>query len=152
MKRLILTFLCSAALALAGCGTPGTTTNPYGLWQPTDTLPVTGPVQQPVGKDPVVVNAEKTLVIARDTFNLYVHLERDHEATLASASPKFHRAAERLRSDAIGWLQKANQLKNTYKHNRTETNKANLQTILATIATALSETQTLITESGLKGP
>lgn len=155
MKRTIVT-LCSLPLfLLSSCATNTTpVTNPYGLWQPSDS-PAPGPT--PIGPplhapDPVVVDAEKTLLIARDTFNLYVHLEKEHNATLASASPKFHDFADKLRRDSIGWLRTANRMKNAYKHSRTLEAKANLLTALATVSQALVETKTMIAQSGLTGP
>lgn len=158
MKQLLL--LCSAALALtfSGCATTGITTNPYGLWQPSDKAvpgptPIGPPIHQPpVGNDPVVVDAEKTLIIARDTFNLYVHLEDQNHDALLLVSSKFYEGAEKVRRDARGWLKKADVVKETYKHNRTTENKASLFTALATVSKLMSETQTLIAESGLKGP
>lgn len=157
MKRTFLVALVVACAFLnqGGCATTGTTTsNPYGLWQPSDSAkPGPTPLGPPLhAPDPVVVDAEKTLLIARDTFNLYVHIEREHQDTLAKVSPEFHKLGTKLRGNAIGWLRTADRLKETYKQNRTAENKASLFTALAVVSKALSETQTMIGKTGLTGP
>jgi hypothetical protein len=102
--------------------------------------------------DPVVINAEKTLLIARDTFTLYVHLEKDNQAVLAKLSPQFHQYAEILRRNGIKWLRTADATKEAYKNNRTGESKANLVTALATVSEALNQTQQYIHKSGLTTP
>jgi hypothetical protein len=104
------------------------------------------------GNDPVVVNAERVTTVAADTFDTFLKTEYDSRASLKAVSPStyaaVHSYAEFLRApDANGvprakqYLQSARALTAAYKANRTAENKANLQTILATISAALTETQ-----------
>lgn len=154
MKRtLLVALVVVCAFGNQNCTTTGTVaSNPYGLWQPTDAKPGLTPLGPPLhAPDPVVVDAEKTLLIARDTFNLYVHIEREHQDTLAKVSPEFHQFGTKLRGNAIGWLRTADRLKEAYKQNRTAENKALLFTALAVVSKALSETQTMIGKTGLTG-
>jgi hypothetical protein len=102
--------------------------------------------------DPVVVNAEKTLRISKDTFDLLLKLEHENAADAAKISPKIHEFAEYLRGNAPNWLISANNLKNTYKHNRTSDNKANLLTALATLDQATAEARTYINQIQTKTP
>lgn len=159
MKKL-LPLLFAVALALGACTSSKDTTGySSNLWHPAATVPtVPSPGPTPLGPpihvapDPVVLDAEKTLITARDTFHLYVHLERDHHATLAGVSPRFYQYAEKLRRDGRKWLMTLDRLKNAYKHNRTDQNKASMLTALATVSQGLAETKGYIETSGLTGP
>ena len=136
MKRLILSFCVGVALFTAtafvnqgGCapqsGTPATYTE---------------------ASDPIVVNAEKTLRISKDTFDLLLKLEYENRDDAAKISPRIHEFANYLRTNAPHWLTSANNLKNAYKHNRTLDNKANLLSALATLDQATAEARTYINQ------
>jgi hypothetical protein len=114
MKKLtsiVAAALCAAffSFALPGCGE--FMQNP---------LTATAPVNESV-----VVNAEKTLKTSKDTFDFFLHLEKDNEALIKQKLPQIHTFAEYLRKNAPGWLIAANTLKNDYKHGN-----GNLQALL----------------------
>lgn len=77
----------------------------------------------------VVVNAEKTLRVSKDTFDLFLRIEKDNQALVKSKMPQVHTFAEYLRKNAPTWLITANNLKNDYKHGR-----GNLQALLDAIS------------------
>lgn len=97
--------------------------------------------------DPVVVTAEKTLRTAKDTFDLLLHLEYNNRAVVEKVPLGIHTYANYIRKNAPDWLITANNLKNTYKHNRTTENKASLQTALKTITEAVLESQKYINQA-----
>jgi hypothetical protein len=134
MKHLILVTL--VAVGFCSCAPP-----PTGGTSPTAT-----------SGDSVVVTAEKTLRTAKDTFDLFLHLEYDNRAALEKVSPEIHKYADYIRKNAPDWLITANNLKNTYKHNRTAENKATLATALTTIVEAMSQSQKYITQAAKVGP
>ena len=74
------------------------------------------PTQHTAPDQNVVINAEKTLRISKDTFDVFLHLEKNHEAQIKANLPQVHQFAEYLRKNAPGWLITANTLKNDYKH------------------------------------
>jgi hypothetical protein len=145
--KILFPILVVIALTFSGCGTVSDFTNPSGPTVTATPVPV-----NVNATDPVVVNAEKTLLIARDTFTLFVHLERDNRASLAKISPQFHQYAEILRRNGIKWLRTADAMKEAYKNNRTPESKANLLTALATVSEALNQTQQYIHKSQLNTP
>lgn len=126
MKQLILVTL--VAMGFCSCATP----------------PAGGPTST---ADPVVVTAEKSLRTAKDTFDLLLHLEYDNRAALEKVPLGIHTYADYIRKNAPDWLITANNLKNTYKHNRTAENKASLQTALATISEAVLQSQKYISQA-----
>lgn len=85
----------------------------------------------------VVVNAEKTLRTAKDTFDFFLHLERDNQTLVKEKLPQVHTFAEYLRKNAVGWLITANQLKNDYKHGN-----GNLQALLNALNVITSNANT----------
>lgn len=104
------------------------------------------------GSDPVVVNAERTVTVAADSFDTFLKSEYETRDALKAASPaayrEVHGFAEYLRASvddrgprAKQWLKSARVLTAAYKTNRTPANKANLQTILNTITAAMAEAQ-----------
>src|ERR1051326_8629133 len=88
-----------------------------------------------------VVAAEKTLRVAKDTIDLFLHLEYDIQALVKEKFPEVHSFAEKLRRTAPDLLISANNIKNAYKHNRTPENAASLQTILATLQETATQAQ-----------
>src|SRR4029077_6823441 len=66
--------------------------------------------------DPVVINAEKTLRIAKDTLDLFVKLEYDNRAMVIAKFPEVHAFAEKVRREAPAILRTANDAKNAYKY------------------------------------
>ena len=95
--------------------------------------------------DPVV-NAEKTTAVANDTFDAFVHLERNNEAYLKTVSPQIHNYANIVRRNGVQWLQSARALTIAYENNRTSQNKANLDTALAVLNTAIVQSQQYIVQ------
>lgn len=88
-----------------------------------------------------VVSAEKTLRVAKDTIDLFLHLEYDNQALVKDKFPEVHAFAEKLRKTAPDLLISANNIKNTYKHNRTPENAASLQTVLSTLQETATQAQ-----------
>ncbi len=131
MKKLkiILIALCLPLLPLVytGCGTTGS-------------LLTTSVTPQAS----VVVNAEKTLRVSKDTFDLFLKLEYQNQALVKAKWPQIHQFAEYIRRNAPTWLITANNAKNDYKHGR-----GNLQSLMAAIDTLTSnqtQAQTYITQ------
>jgi hypothetical protein len=94
------------------------------------------PVTQP--NTDVVINAEKTLRLSKDTFDLFLHLEKDNQAFVKSKLPQVHVFAQNLRKNAPDWLITANNLKNDYKHGNGDLNAlmAALNILTQNISTA----------------
>lgn len=97
--------------------------------------------------DPVVVNAERTTALAKDTFDTLLHVEFDNRAALGQVSPEIHRYAEVVRRNGTNWLQSARVLTQSYKLNRTPENKASLQTAIAVLQTAMTESNKYLAQS-----
>jgi hypothetical protein len=91
------------------------------------------------GGDPVVVNAEKTTQIALDSFDSFLKYEYENRAALESVSPAIHQYANYVRANGQKWLQSARSLTQAYKYNRSETNKANLDTAIAVLLEAVKQ-------------
>lgn len=92
------------------------------------------------GNDAVVVNAERTTVLALDTFDLFLRWEFENRDAL-SAMPEIKQAADYVRTHAPAWLGTARDLTKAYKESRTPENKANLQTITALLRRAVANAQ-----------
>jgi hypothetical protein len=99
------------------------------------------------GADPVVVNAERTTALAVDTFDTFLHLEYNNRAQLAAISPEIHKYAETIRRNGQTWLQTARTLTQAYKTNGTAQNKASLETAIAVLAAAISDSQKYIAQA-----
>lgn len=112
MKRLCIFILCLPLLFSGGCAT-----------------------LQP-GADPVVVNAERTIEVARATLDSFVRFEFNNRA---KCPREVQDAAERIRREAPEWFNRAMRLKAAYKTNRGADSKADLLTALAVLSTAASE-------------
>jgi len=115
MKHLALLLLLP--LLLTGCGTLQT------------------------GADPLVVNAERTIEVARVTLDSFLKFEFNHRA---KCPPAVQESAERIRRHAPEWFHRAHRLKLAYKQNRGPDQKADLLTALAVLTTAASEAATAL--------
>ena len=93
------------------------------------------------GADPVVVNAERTIEVARATLDSFVRFEFSNRA---KCPPEVQAAAEKIRREAPEWFNRAMRLKTAYKSNRGADSKADLLTALAVLSTAASEAATAL--------
>jgi hypothetical protein len=100
------------------------------------------------GNDALVVNAERTTTLAVDTFDLFVKWEYDNRVVLSKV-PEIRKAADHIRTNGPTWLTTARNLTKAYKSNRTLENKANLETAITVLRTALAEARTYL-ESGME--
>lgn len=91
----------------------------------------------------VVVDAEKTLRISKDTFDIFLKLEKQNHDLVVSKFPQIHQFAEYLRANAPTWLIQANDLKNQYKHGTG--NLTALLNILSILKQSTAQAQTDIT-------
>lgn len=91
------------------------------------------------GADPIVVNAERVTASAVDTFDTFLKYEHNNRAALDSINPGIHKYANVLRRNGQKWLQTARAETQAYKYNRSETNKANLQTAIAVLQEAVNQ-------------
>ena len=90
------------------------------------------------GNDPVVVNAERSTVVAVDVFDTFTKWEYDNRKACA-AFPEIRESADRIRTGGPDWLASARHLTQAYKQNRTPENKANLATAIALLRAAMVE-------------
>lgn len=103
------------------------------------------------GNDPVLVNAERTTSLAFTTFDAFFALERSQEVYVKDKMPSAHAFANQLRGNAPKYLATARAETEAYRLNRTEENKASLNTAIAILQTALSQVQayTIQIQSGV---
>lgn len=145
VKRLI-PFLAIVVLALGGCAkdneTVAISTPPASSPHPTTTVPPNP------SADPVVVNAEKTLAAARDTFKFIEHQERQNRAVFDKISTKIHPFVEYVRRNDVQWLRTAEAMKTAYKTNRSPENRANLLTAISTVSQALEQSKQYLLQAG----
>jgi len=90
------------------------------------------------GHDPVVVNAERTTVLALDAVDTFLLWEFENRAALA-AVPEIRERADYLRRHAPEWFATARDVTRAYKQNRTAANKVNLDTVIAILKRAVAE-------------
>jgi hypothetical protein len=81
--------------------------------------------------DPVAVNSEKTIAIARDTIDAFLKWEKENRSFV---SPDVHAAAQAIRAKAPDQFRNARAVLRAYKTNRTPEQKALLDTWLATLS------------------
>lgn len=140
MKRLTLLIVAALALAFNGCETISETykaaTTGYNL----SASGQTGVVND----DQIVVRTEQALSIALDTFDLFLKIEHQNKDALKNVSPSIHELAENIRRNGKNWIKSAQTAKNTYKHNRTAENHANLMTAYKTLSSAIEESKKYI--------
>jgi len=99
------------------------------------------------GNDPLVVRTEQTLVIARDTLDLFLSLEYQYHPVVRERLPEMQLIVQTFTcdsntngmADALDWLSSLNSVKNAYK-NKLDT-KDNLIKALAIVEAALAEAQ-----------
>ena len=90
------------------------------------------------GADPVVVQAERSTELAYDVFDSFLLWEKNNREAMAG-TPGVKRTADAIRANGVKWLQSAREMTKAYKANRTPENKANLETALQVLASAVSE-------------
>lgn len=91
--------------------------------------------------DSLIVLAEKSTFIAKDTLDTFLSLEFQHREAYAKISPQIHIFAETLRADkdengypfGVDVLKSARVATKAYKANRTPENEANLRTAWKTL-------------------
>lgn len=89
----------------------------------------------------VVIAAEKSLKTAKDSIDLFLHLEYDNRELVKKNFPEVHNVAEMLRRNAPKALDDANKAKNTFKHNRNAENQASLMTAWAVVTEYVAKAQ-----------
>jgi len=93
------------------------------------------------GADPVVVNAERSIEVARATLDSFVRFEYLNRG---KCPPEVQQAAEHIRKHAPGWFDRVLRLKAVYKANRGADQKADLLTAMAVLQTAAAEAATFL--------
>jgi hypothetical protein len=97
--------------------------------------------------DQIILRAEQTAQTARLTFDTFVHLERQNEALLKQVNPKIHEYANTVRRNGLNWVTSLRNATKAFKANRTPENQASLNTWLATLTNATTETNRYIAQS-----
>lgn len=90
------------------------------------------------GHDPILVRAEQTTQIALETFDSFLKWEYDNRQAL-SKTPEIKKLADGIRASGISWLKSAREMTEAYRLNRTPEAKADLETALAVLSSALNE-------------
>lgn len=96
------------------------------------------------GNDPILVRAEQAEKAAMVSFDTFVHVEYLNRVKLLSISPEFLHQADNVRLNSTNWVKALDLTILAYKHNRAESNKVTLATALATLSTALGQTEYLL--------
>lgn len=103
-----------------------------------------------IGNDAVVVNAERDTQLAADTFALVASTEKETRATLVAIDYKtaiqIKHGVDYIRVNSPKWLASARAITKSYKANRTDQNKANLKTAMATLLSGLNQAQQYLTQ------
>jgi hypothetical protein len=86
----------------------------------------------------VAVNAERTTQLAVDVFDSFLLWEYTHRADL-SGRPQIKVAADFIRARGQTWLTTARAMTKAYKQNRTDDNRANLDTAVAVLRQGIVE-------------
>ncbi len=97
--------------------------------------------------DQIILRVEQTAQTARLTFDTFVRLERDNEAALKQVNPAIHTYANYIRTHGLDWVTSLREATKTFKANRTPENQASLNTILATITNAVSQSNKYIAQA-----
>lgn len=100
----------------------------------------------PAASTKLVVAAEEAISEAKVTIDTFLHLEYNHQDFVKKNFPVIHQAAEGLKRNAPDALLAADRVKNTFKHNRTLENQANLVTAVATVTKLAGEAKAYITQ------
>lgn len=99
------------------------------------------------GHDPIVVNAERTIGVALDTFDVFLKLEYDNHEALKGVSPAIYESAQYIRKNGKRWIKSATDLTRTYKRNRSPENKVSLITAISVLQSAVREAEGYIAKS-----
>jgi hypothetical protein len=94
------------------------------------------------GSDPVVVDAEKTTSIAVESLDTFFKLEASNHALVKEKLPQVAKWTNYARTNSPKWIQTARDTTKAYKTNRTDQNKASLQTALAVLTEAINQVKT----------
>ncbi len=134
MKRILTSFcvaiaLVTAPVAFNGCGTTGT-------------LAISAQ-----STDQIILRAEQTAQTARLTFDTFVTLERHNEALLKQVNPQIHVYANVIRANGLNWVDSLTAAINNFEANKTPTNQASLNTVLATLTGALADVNKYLAQS-----
>ncbi len=97
--------------------------------------------------DQIILRAEQTAQTARLTFHTFVTLERNNEGMLKTLNPAIHTYANYIRTHGLDWVDSLRAATKTFKANRTPENQASLNTILATITNAVSQSNKYIAQA-----
>lgn len=144
MKTILSLFTALALVSFAGCAKDQTSA----ISTPAPLPEVSPTLEHPA--DPIVVNAERTLSAARDTFKFIAHEERQNQALFEKVSPNIHSFVENIRRNGVGWLRTAEAMKTAYKQNRTAENKANMLTAISIVSTSLAQSRQYLSLAGFK--
>lgn len=98
----------------------------------------------------VVANAEKTLRISKDTFDMFLHIEYDNRDLVKERAPQIHAYANYIRVNAPNWLISADKLKNAYKHG--QVGLAELQDALNVLLGATAQANKYISQISTSTP
>ena len=93
------------------------------------------------GNDTAVVDAERTTNVAYEAINSFLQIEYQNKTWVKANAPQIHTYANTLRLHAKQWKDSAIALIDTYKTNRSATNKANFQTAIAVLTQAMYQAQ-----------
>lgn len=137
MKKQLVAVFCAVTLAVTpiafnGCGS----LTQQGL-----------PTISAETSDQVILRAEQAAEGALLTFDTFVKVERDNEAPLKMVNPAIHDFANYIRRNGKNWIVTLRNTTKAFKANRTTENRASLNTILATLTSAVSETNKYIQQA-----
>lgn len=133
-KLLTLSLSALVALSFSSCDTLGKITAGVRGAQAAGSATLS-----PATASKIVVTAEQSLSEAKATIDTFLHLEYNHRDYVKEHFPVIHKAAETLRRNAPDALIAADKVKNTFKHNRTLENQADLMTAVATVTKLAGE-------------
>lgn len=135
MKRIILSLAVVFVLSFSGCSTVQSVISAAKT--------VTTYKASPQTTEAIVVSSEKALAEAKIALETLWKLEHNHRDFIKKNFPSIHAAVERLRKDAPDVLIAADNVKNTFKHNRTTKNEADLRSVIATVKGFTAEAKEL---------
>lgn len=93
------------------------------------------------GADPVVVNAERSIEVARATLDGFLRFEYNNRAKVPE---EMRKSADKIREHAPAWFERVLRLKAAYKQNRGADQKADLMTAVAVLQSAAAEAATIL--------
>jgi len=134
LRFLICSVIIAGAWAVAPLGPSGCTN-------------INPPTISAQASDQIILRAEQTAQTGRLTFNTFVHLERENEELLKQINPQIHVYANTIRTHGLDWVDSLRSATKTFKANRTPENQSNLNTWIATLTSAITQTQKYIAEA-----